>query len=75
IFAYRLHTTDDFYQEICRYGEYVEVLHPAECREAMMRIIQGMANEYAGLSRKDCKKKVPSVKELKALMKGAEELP
>lgn len=68
IFAYRLHTTDDFYQEICRYGNYMEVLYPSDVREEMMKIIKGMGDEYAGVSRKDCKKKVPGVKELKALM-------
>lgn len=68
IFAYRLHTTDDFYQEICRYGNYMEVLHPNDVRNEMMKIIKGMGDEYAGVSRKDCKKKVPSVKELKALL-------
>lgn len=39
----------------------------------MMKIIKGMSDEYAGVSRKDCRKIVPGVKELKALMKGAEE--
>lgn len=68
IFAYRLHTTDDFYQEICRYGNYMEVLHPNDVRNEMMKIIKGMGDEYAGVSRRDCKKKVPSVKELKALL-------
>ena len=37
----------------------------------MMKIIKGMGDEYAGVSREDCKKKVPSVKELKALMEDA----
>ena len=73
IFGYHLHTTDDFYQEICRYGNYMEVLYPSDVREEMMKIIKGMSDEYAGVSRKDCKKRVPGVKELKALMKGAEE--
>lgn len=68
IFAYRLHTTDDFYQEICRYGNYMEVLHPNDVRNEMIKIIKGMGDEYAGVSRRDCKKKVPSVKELKALL-------
>ncbi|MGN1219940.1 MAG: WYL domain-containing protein [Candidatus Cryptobacteroides sp.] len=72
IFAYRLHTTDDFYQEICRYGNYMEVLYPNDVRNEMMKIIKGMGDEYAGVSRRDCKKKGPGVKELKALMKGAE---
>lgn len=68
IFAYRRHTTDDFYQEICRYGNYMEVLHPNDVRNEMIKIIKGMGDEYAGVSRRDCKKKVPSVKELKALL-------
>ena len=66
IFSYRLHTTDDFYQEVCRYGNYMEVLYPKDVRAEMMKIIKGMDDEYAGVSRKDCKKKVPGVKELKA---------
>ena len=73
IFAYRLHTTEDFYQEVCRYGSYMEVLYPGDVREEMMKIIKGMGDEYAGVSRKDCKKRVPGVKELKALKQGAEE--
>ena len=51
----------------------MEVLYPKDVREEMMKIIKGMSDEYAGVSRKDCKKRVPSVKELEALMKGAEE--
>ena len=66
IFSYRLHTTDDFYQEVCRYGNYMEVLYPKDVRAEMMKIIKGMDDEYAGVSRKDCKKKVPGMKELKA---------
>lgn len=73
IFAYRLHTTDDFYQEVCRYGNFMEVLYPGDVREEMMKIIKGMGDEYAGVSRKDCKKKVPGVKELKALMRVSAE--
>ena len=38
-----------------------------------MKIIKGMGDEYAGVSRKDCRKKVPGVKELKALMRVSEE--
>ena len=71
IFSYRLHTTDDFYQEVCRYGNYMEVLYPKDVRAEMMKIIKGMGDEYAGVSREDCKKKVPSVKELKALKEDA----
>ena len=67
IFSYRLHTTDDFYQEVCRYGNYMEVLYPKDVRAEMMKIIKGMDDEYAGVSRKDYKKKVPGMKELKAL--------
>ena len=74
IFSYRLHTTDDFYQEVCRYGNYMEVLSPKDVRAKMIKIIKGMDDEYAGVSREDCKKKVPGMKELKALMEDAEEL-
>ena len=73
IFSYRLHTTDDFYQEVCRYGNYMEVLYPKDVRAEMMKIIKGMGDEYAGVSREGCKKKVPSVKELKALMEDPEQ--
>ena len=73
IFSYRLHTTDDFYQEVCRYGNYMEVLYPKDVRAEMMKIIKGMGDEYAGVSREDCKKKVPGVKELKALMEDSEQ--
>ena len=73
IFSYRLHTTDDFYQEVFRYGNYMEVLYPKDVRAEMMKIIKGMENEYAGVSRNDCKKKVPGVKELKELMRDSEE--
>ena len=73
IFSYRLHTTDDFYQEVCRYGNYMEVLYPKDVRAEMMKIIKGMGDEYAGVSRADCKKKVPGVKELKALMENPEQ--
>ena len=73
IFSYRLHTTEDFYQEVCRYGSYMEVLYPGDVREEMMKIIKGMGDEYAGVSRKDCKKRVPGVKELKALMEDPEQ--
>lgn len=61
IFSYRLHTTDDLYQEVCRYGNYMEVLHPNDVREEMMKIIRGMDDDYAGVSRNNCKKKVPGV--------------
>lgn len=64
IFSYQLHTTDDFYQEICRYGNFMEVLYPDNVREEMKRIINGMRDEYDGVSRESCKLKVPSVEEL-----------
>ena len=44
----------------------MEVLYPKDVRAEMMKIIKGMDDEYAGVSRKDCMKKVPGVKELKA---------
>ena len=71
IFSYSMHITDDFYQEVCRYGNYMEVLYPRNVRAEMMKIIKGMGDEYAGVSRENCKKKVPDVKELKALMEDA----
>ena len=51
----------------------MEVLSPKDVRVEMMKIIKGMGDEYAGVPRKACKKKVPGVKELKALMEDAEE--
>ena len=54
-------------------GNYMEVLSPKDVRVEMMKIIKGMGDEYAGVPRKACKKKVPGVKELKALMEDAEE--
>ena len=46
----------------------MEVLSPKDVRVEMMKIIKGMGDEYAGVSREGCKKKVLGVKELKALM-------
>ena len=66
IFGYYLQPTDDFYQEICRYGDYVEVLYPSDVRTRMQTIIQGMSNEYAGLSRATCKDPVPDLSTLLA---------
>ena len=73
IFCYRLHPNEDFFQEVCRYGNNMEVLYPNDVRAEMIKIIKGMDDEYAGVSREDCKKKVPSVQELKALMEDAEQ--
>lgn len=64
IFSYELHTTDDFYQEICRYGNFMEILYPDNVRNEMKKIINGMRDEYDGVSRASCKLKVPSVEEL-----------
>ena len=64
IFGYRLHATEDFYQESCRYGNYMEVLYPNDVREEMLKIIQGMGAEYDGTSRKACSRAVPDVAEL-----------
>ena len=50
----------------------MEVLYPKDVRAEMMKIIKGMDDEYSGVSREDCEQKVPSVKELKALMEDAE---
>ncbi len=66
IFSYYLQPTDDFYREICRFGEYVEVLHPIDVRTQMQTIIQGMSNEYAGLSRTACQDPVPDINTLLA---------
>ena len=49
------------------------MLSPKDVRAEMMKIIKGMGDEYAGVSREDCKKKVPGVKELKELMGDSEE--
>ena len=73
IFSYRLYPTEDFFQEVCRYGNNMEVLYPNDVRAEMIKIIKGMDDEYAGVSREDGKKKVPSVQELKALMEDAEQ--
>ena len=51
----------------------MEVLSPKDVRVEMMKIIKEMGDEYAGVSREDCKKKVPGVKELKALMEDPEQ--
>lgn len=48
IFSYQLHTTDDFYQEICRYGNFMEVLYPDNVRDEMKKIINSMRDEYKG---------------------------
>ena len=34
-------------------------IYPNDVRAEMMKIINGMGDEYAGVSREDCKKKVP----------------
>ena len=64
IFGYYLQPTDDFYQEICRYGDYAEILYPSDVRTQMQTIIQGMSNEYSGLSRASCKDPVPDISTL-----------
>lgn len=61
IFSYYLQPTDDFYQEICRYGDYIEVLYPSDVRTRMMTIVQGMSNEYAGVYKTSCKDSIPYV--------------
>lgn len=55
IFQYTLHPSDDFYQEICRYQEFIEVLSPADVRNEMISIIKRMQDEYDGVSRDACK--------------------
>jgi len=54
----------NIYQEICRYGNFMEVLYPDNVRNEIKKIINGMRDEYDGVSRKFCKVKIPSVTEL-----------
>lgn len=42
----------------------MEVLYPDNVRNEIKKIINGMRDEYDGVSRKFCKVKVPSVTEL-----------
>lgn len=54
IFSYFLKPTDDFYREICKFGNYAEVLSPKDVRNEMMKIVKGMQEEYDGVSRGTC---------------------
>lgn len=62
IFRYCLVTSEDFYQEICRYGDHVEVLSPANVRDEMCRIIKSMQDGYDGKHRASSKVKNPLLK-------------
>lgn len=42
----------------------MDVLYPDNVRDEMKKIINGMRDEYDGVSRASCKLKVPSVEEL-----------
>lgn len=64
IFSFRLYPTESFYREICRYGDYMEILAPSDVRAEMMDIIKGMQGEYDGLSRASCKVENPLITKL-----------
>lgn len=64
IFSFRLYPTEAFYREICRYGDYMEILAPSDVRAEMMDIIKGMQGEYDGLSRATCKTDNPLIAKL-----------
>ena len=42
----------------------MEILYPDNVRNEMKKIINGMRDEYKGVSRASCKLNVPSVEEL-----------
>jgi predicted DNA-binding transcriptional regulator YafY len=46
IFTYKLRPANDFYQALLHEGEFLEVLEPAEVREAMKKKIGEMAERY-----------------------------
>lgn len=54
IFSYFLKPTDDFYQEVSKFGNYAEVLSPKDVRDEMIKIVKGMQEEYDGVSRGTC---------------------
>lgn len=62
-----------FTESGCRAGINSTLLFPKGVRVEMMIIIKEMGDEYAGVSRTDCRKIVSFVKELRALMENAEE--
>lgn len=64
IFSFRLHPSEEFYREICRYGDYMEILAPSDVRAEMMGIIKGMQGEYEGRSRASCKVDNPLIDKL-----------
>lgn len=52
IFSYRLHPSVDFYQELLKHGDLVEVLSPQWVREEMIAYIVEMGKRY-GLQKED----------------------
>lgn len=46
IFTYKLRPANDFYQALLHEGEFLEVLEPAEVKEAMKEKIQALAKRY-----------------------------
>jgi predicted DNA-binding transcriptional regulator YafY len=52
IFTYRLRPANDFYQALLHEGELLEVLEPAEVREAMKEKIGKMAERYKRTAKK-----------------------
>lgn len=46
LFKYRLSPTEDFYQEILRKREYIEVVSPQFVRDKMVEIISRLSNYY-----------------------------
>ncbi len=46
IFTYKLRPANDFYQALLHEGEFLEVLEPAEVREAMKKKIEEMMKRY-----------------------------
>ena len=52
IFTYKLRPANDFYQALLHEGEFLEVLEPAEVREAMKEKIGEMAERYKNQTKK-----------------------
>ena len=46
LFTYRIHLTDDFVEELLRYGSRVKVLEPAELRVKMKSILEESLRNY-----------------------------
>ena len=56
IFTYKLRPANDFYQALLHEGEFLEVLEPAEVREAMKEKIGKMMKRYKKQAKKQAKK-------------------